>query len=160
MLAINDTMFPDKLFDDCSIEIDVLATLRTEIPYYMHWLVSESADETGQSPKFLVEDIDQIDVMTMDTRVDPIYDVDIWGVGLRVKMTSGKYFLVYMPLHYKSIFDEVFSYWDEVYDSIKLVDADTNVFTLPQMKAWNTNLFLYKEGEPTFILTKSEIMES
>lgn len=155
-------MFPDKLIEDlggeCSTEIDVIAALRTEIPYFLNWLVSESADEAGEPTKFLVEEIEEIDIMTMDTRVDPIYDIDIWGVGLRVKMTSGKYFLVYMPMYFKSIFDEVFSYWFEIYNSIKLVDADTDVFTLPQMKVWNSNLFRYKEGEPTFVLTKAEVM--
>lgn len=147
-------MFPDKLVIDycegCASEIDVIQSLQKEIPYFLEWV---QGDE--EEPRFRVEDVEKVMIMTVDTSVDRLYDLDVWGVGLRVHLKSGKYFLLYMPMYYETIFEEVFSYWVEVNESIVLVDADTDVNTLPQMNQWRTNLFKYDGSQETFTWTKA-----
>ncbi len=141
-------MFPKKLVADycegCSTEIDVVRSLHKEIPYFLRWVQGD--DDSECAPKFNVDDVEKVKVMTVDTSVDPINDMDVWGVGLQVFLKNEKYFLIYMPMHYESILEEVYSYWFEVHESIQVVDSSTDVNTLPQMKAWRTNLYKYNDN--------------
>lgn len=148
-------MFPKRLLveyaPDFATEINVERALRKQIPYFLNWL-EEGARDMGEVAKFTMDRVVKVEAMTCDTHVDTMHDIDVWGVGLRVWLQSGKYFLLYIPLYYEDIMDEVFSYWEEVYESIQVVPGDTDVFALPQMSAWRSNLFLYTHGCETFVM--------
>lgn len=148
-------MFPYRLVgDNESVEIDVVKALRNEIPTYLLWLEQGTVDEPS---KFAYHDIDHVDIMTVDTSVDSLTDIDIWGVGLRVSLSSGKYFVVYLPMQDECAHEEVFLYWSEIMASIDIVDANTDVHQLSQMRVWRSNLFRYTDDCETLVLTKKDL---
>lgn len=129
-------MFPEKIhFDDC--EVNVIGTLLEHVPHYLWCLALEGEENEGlDTPaKYHYNNVQSVDVVCINSYQygdSQIYDDAefakyVWGVGLKVNLTTNQYFLVYIPFWKDELEYDINYFVEEAYNGIEVVSADTDL---------------------------------
>lgn len=115
-----------QLIDGCETTMNSFheKVLQHHLPAFL-FDVCHSVEPHRQ--KFQFTDIDKIDVIKFQ---DVIFNNE-WGVGLHVTLLDGRHFIVYLAFQDAQIHEWLDGYWEEVHESLDVVDAGCDVVPKP-----------------------------